>query len=61
MYNSGVDQKMTNKKLTLVEATILTSQAHLALAIAGLTPHETDKRKLQLLAESLTEYVKYNS
>lgn len=43
--------------MTKTEATILTSQAHLAMAIAGLTPHQSDKDALVKLAQELTEYV----
>lgn len=46
--------------MTKTEATILTSQAHLAIAIAGLTPHQSDKIKLIQLAQELTEYVNTN-
>lgn len=46
--------------MTKTEATILTSQSHLAMGIAGLTPHQSDKDKLVKLAEDLAKYVKEN-
>jgi hypothetical protein len=44
--------------MTKIEATILTSQSHLAMAIAGITNNQPDKEILVKLAKDLSKFVK---